>query len=71
MSLEHPCVARCLETGYPTQIETHYCAKCGAVAQCYGETSGYLCFDCARDEFNELTNVEAVELLGFEVIDDV
>lgn len=71
MSLEHPGVARCLETGDPTPSETHYCTKCGAVAQCYKENSGDLCFDCAREKFEDLTDEEAVELLGFEVIDDV
>ena len=67
---DHPEIARCLCTGYPHPHPYHECQKCGAPAECYGDTSGFLCFDCAKEEFEELTDEEAVELLGFEVITD-
>ena len=67
---DHPDVANAMRYGYPnTPYERIYCS-CGAPAQCWGSTSGYKCFSCAREEYNELTNEEAVELLGFEVIDE-
>lgn len=63
-----PEIARCLDTGHPYPLAYHECQKCGAEAQCYGDTSGYLCFECAKEEFDDLTDEEAVELLGFEVL---
>lgn len=67
---DHPEIARCLCTGYPHPRQHYECQKCGAPAECYGDTSGYLCFDCAKGEFDDLTDEEAVELLGFEVLDE-
>ena len=67
---DHPEIARCLCTGYPHPRQTHECCICGASAQCYGNDSGYKCFDCAKEEFDDLTDEEAVELLGFEVLDE-
>ncbi len=65
-------IKRCLCTGYahpiPTKERSEECRKCSRPAECYGDTSGYLCFDCAREEFNDLDDEEAVELLGFEVL---
>lgn len=65
---DHPDIARCLCTGYAHPIPTQECRICGRPAECYGDTSGYLCFDCAREEFDNLGDEEAVELLGFEVL---
>lgn len=65
---DHPEIARCQDTGHPYPRAYHECQKCGAVAECYGDTSGYLCFECAKEEFDDLTDEEAVELLGFEVL---
>ena len=67
---DHPDIARCLCSGYPHPRRIHECRKCGAPAQCYGEDGDYLCFSCARAEFEDLSDEEAVELLGFEVLDD-
>ncbi len=69
---DHPDIDRCLCSGYPhpRSAYRHECRICGAPAECYGETSGYLCFECARDEFNSLSDREAVEALGFEVLDE-
>jgi hypothetical protein len=66
---DHPDIARCLCTGYPHPRQTHECCICGADAQCYGDDSGYKCFSCAREEYEALSDTEAVELLGFEVLD--
>lgn len=63
-------IRNCLCSGYAYPAPKRKCRKCGAEAECYGDDSGYLCFDCAREEFEELSDVEAVELLGFEVIID-
>lgn len=67
---DHPDIRRCLCYGYAHPAPKEKCRRCGAEAECYGNDSGYLCFDCAREEFEELSDVEAVELLGFEVIID-
>lgn len=66
---EHPAVARALATGYPEPQEDKVCCVCGAPANVWGYTSGYKCFDCARREFDDLSDEEAAELLGFEVLD--
>jgi hypothetical protein len=63
-------IARCLCTGHPHPRQTHECSVCGADAQCYGDKGGYKCFSCAREEYDALSDTEAVELLGFGVIDD-
>lgn len=68
---EHPAVTSALRYGYPARSEKHFCIICNAPATCWGSTSGYRCFNCAKAEFEELTDEEAVELLGFEVIEDV
>ena len=65
---DHPDIANAMRYGYPNAPEKHTCCKCGAEAQCYGITSGYKCFSCAREEFAELADEEAVEKLGFEII---
>lgn len=65
---DHPDIARCLCTGYAHPPADHECCICGAPADCYGDTSGYKCFSCAREEFDDLRDDEAVELLGFEVL---
>ena len=67
---DHPDIANAIRYGYPhTPRERIYCT-CGAPAQCWGATSGYKCFDCAKKEFEDLTDEEAVEILGFEVIEE-
>lgn len=63
-------IANTLRYGEPNKPEQHVCNKCGKMADCWGETSGYKCFECAREEFDDLTDEEAVELLGFEVIEE-
>lgn len=65
---DHPEIEHCLCTGYAHPIPTYECSKCGQTAECYGDTSGYLCFSCAREEFDDMGDEEAVELLGFEVL---
>lgn len=65
---DHPDIANALRTGYPTPPREELCCKCGLPAECYGDTSGFLCFACAREEFDDLTDEEAVELLGFEIL---
>lgn len=65
---DHPGIANALRTGYPTQLKKELCRKCGEPAECYGDTSGYLCFACAREEFDDMGDEEAVEPLGFEVL---
>lgn len=66
----HPEIDRCLRTGHPHPPAKHECRICGAPAECYGRDSGYKCFSCAREEFDDLRDAEAVELLGFEVLDE-
>lgn len=67
---DHPDIANAIRYGYPnTPYERIFCS-CGALAQCWGSTSGYKCFECAKKEFEDLTDAEAVELLGFEVIEE-
>ena len=63
-----PDIARTLRTGYPDIPEKYHCAKCGAPAEVYGETSGYLCLDCALDKWDELTDAEKLDLLGFDYL---
>ena len=65
-----PAIAHAMCYGYDHPQQIPECRICGAPAECYGETSGYLCFECARDEFNSLSDREAVEALGFEVLDE-
>lgn len=67
---DHPDIAKAMCYGYPHPQQIPECRICGATAQCWGEDSGYLCFDCARDEFRHLSDIEAVEALGFEVLYD-
>lgn len=63
--------AKALNYGDPyTPRERIYCS-CGKLAQCYGATNGFECFECAKKEFEDLTDKEAAALLGFVVIDDV
>ena len=66
---EHPAVAAAERTGYPELQEDEVCCICGAPANVWGYTSGYKCFDCARREFEELSDEEAAEILGFEVLE--
>ena len=68
---DHPDIANALRTGYPQPEELPTCNVCGAIAQCWAASSGYRCFECARDEFSLLDDEEAVEKLGFEVLYDV
>lgn len=67
---QHPEITRCLRTGYPREQEEHFCRLCGSAAKVYREDKGFMCFDCARYAFEDLSDEEAVELLGFEVIDE-
>lgn len=65
---DEPGIERCLCSGYAHPTQTYECSKCGRPAECYGETSGYLCFACAREEFDGMDDEDAAELLGFEVL---
>lgn len=40
--------------------------KCGELATCWGATSGFLCANCALEEWNEMSEREQLELLGFD-----
>ena len=62
-----PDIARTMRTGYPDPPRRHVCAICGDVATVYGDT-GALCKRCAIDKWDELTDAEKLELLGFDYL---
>ena len=64
---EHPGITRCQKTGHAYPQETEMC-KCGHVATHYGDTSGFMCVDCALTEWDGLSEEEQLEMLGFEPI---
>lgn len=66
---EHPQVARTLATGYPNPAEREECAVCGSPASAWHIKHGYRCTDCARKIFEQMNDEDAVEMLGFEVIE--
>ena len=61
-----PDIARTMRTGYPGTPRRHVCSICGDVATVYGDTSGELCVPCALDKWDELTDAEKLNLLGFD-----
>ena len=66
---DHPQIERALATGYPNPPEKHVCCRCGDPARVYHDDKGFMCFSCARFMFEYLKDEEAVELLGFEVLE--
>ena len=63
-----PDIARTMRTGYPGTPRRHVCSICGDVATVYGDTSGEMCVPCALNVWNELTDDEKLELLGFDYL---
>ena len=63
-----PDIERTMRTGYPYPVKRHVCAHCGDVATVYGDTYGDLCVPCALNVWNELTDDEKLELLGFDYL---
>ena len=66
---DHPQIERALATGYPYPIEEPVCCRCGDPAAAYHNDKGYMCIDCARFQFEYLSDDDALELLGFEVLE--
>ena len=72
---DHPDIACAERYGYPCDViygqhEEEVCHICGAPADCWGYDDGYLCFDCAREQINEMSNEEIADMLGMEVLND-
>ena len=62
-----PDIARTMRTGYPGIPRRHVCSICGDVATVYGD-SGEMCVPCALDKWDELTDAEKLNLLGFDYL---
>ena len=64
-----PDIARTMRTGYPYPEERQMCEKCGEeVATRTSITHGNLCTSCALLVWNELTDEEKLDLLGFDYL---
>lgn len=63
---DHPDIAAALRTGYPYRRSAAVpCRRCGNPAEVHGDTSGNLCIECALEEWDELTEDEKLDKLGF------